>query len=170
MSVSPVPQYCPTPRELDDLELLVSGALAPIVAFNEPGSPVTLTLPAELAAADEVELVDPEGLPLALVEVRAEADPLVEVRAEADPLVEVRAERASKPPVYEVTPLTTTQFGPFREHYLTPAQAREQFAGRTFVPVTDALTEEQIAQLGSVGPVVLMPLVGTGTPDSLPSR
>ena len=73
MSTPNVPQHCPTPRELDDLELLSSGALAPIAAFNEPDSPVTLTLPAEVlaAAADsgEVELVDPEGLPLARVAI-----------------------------------------------------------------------------------------------------
>ena len=61
----PVPQYCPDARELDDLELLVTGALAPTRAFNEPGSPVTLTLPPELTGEAEVELVDPEGLPLA---------------------------------------------------------------------------------------------------------
>ena len=33
-------QHCPTPTELDDLELLVSGAYAPVTRFNEPGSPV----------------------------------------------------------------------------------------------------------------------------------
>ncbi len=44
--MTPVPeQICPSPRELDDLELLLNGALAPITRFNEPGSPVTLTLP-----------------------------------------------------------------------------------------------------------------------------
>ena len=58
----PTPQHCPTPRELADLELLTGGALAPVTGFNEPGSPVTLTLPDELAG-QEVELVDPEGLP-----------------------------------------------------------------------------------------------------------
>ncbi len=40
-----VPQHCPGPRELDDLELLTTGALAPTLAFGEPGSPVTLGLP-----------------------------------------------------------------------------------------------------------------------------
>ena len=40
----PVPQHCPTPVELDDLELLTSGALGQPAAFNQPGSPVTLTL------------------------------------------------------------------------------------------------------------------------------
>ena len=76
MSTSPAPQHCPTHRELDDLELLVSGALAPTMAFNEPGSPVTLDLPADLAQAPEVELVDPEGLPLARVAADGSVTPL----------------------------------------------------------------------------------------------
>jgi sulfate adenylyltransferase len=40
----PVTQFCPTPRELDDLELLLGGAYAPISHFNEAGSPVTLEI------------------------------------------------------------------------------------------------------------------------------
>ncbi|HEY0949236.1 adenylyl-sulfate kinase [Nocardioides sp.] len=139
-----VPQYCPTPRELDDLELLVTGALVPTVAFDEPGSPVTLTLPDEVAAAattaGAVELVDPEGLPLAHVEV----------------------------PGGTIEPLTHTQYGPFRRYYLTPAQTRQQYAGRTFVPVVDALTLPQLEVLATVGPLVLLPLVGHGTPELSP--
>ena len=61
----PAPQYCPTPRELDDLELLLSGALAPRANFDVSDPGITLALPTELADAPEVELVDPEGLPLA---------------------------------------------------------------------------------------------------------
>src|SRR6476469_7707633 len=102
-----LPQHCPTPRELDDLELLTHGALAPTARFHAPGSPVTLTLPeavaAQATAAGGVELVDPEGLPLARVTV----------------------------PGGDVEALTRAQFGPFRSHYLTPAQARERYAGRT---------------------------------------
>ena len=79
--------------------------------------------------------MDPEGLPLA--------------RVAADG---------------EVTALTHAQFGPFRRLYLTPAQAREQHAGATFVPVTDALDEHQVARLAAVeGRVVLVALVGHGT-------
>ena len=63
----PAPQYCPSPRELDDLELLLSGALAPRTTFDVSDPGITLALPAELADAPEVELVDPEGLPLAPV-------------------------------------------------------------------------------------------------------
>jgi sulfate adenylyltransferase len=137
MAAVPVAQYHPTQRELDDLELLTSGALAPVVRFNEPGSPITLALPVDLAGAEAVELVDPEGLPLA--------------RVAADGSVEA---------------LTHAQYGPFRRLYLTPTQVREQYAGSTFVPVTDALDEEQIGVLGDVdGRVVLVALVGHGTPE-----
>jgi sulfate adenylyltransferase len=132
----PPPQYHPGPRELDDLELLTSGALQPTRRFNEPGSPVTLALPDDLAGAPEVELVDPEGLPLA--------------RVAADGTV---------------TALTHAQHGPFRRLYLTPAQARTAYAGATFVPVTDALDEDQLARLAAVeGKLVLVALVGHGTP------
>jgi sulfate adenylyltransferase len=129
-------QHCPTPTELDDLELLVSGAYAPVTRFNEPGSPVTLTLPDGVA---EAELVDPEGLPLA--------------RVSADGSLE---------------PLTHAQYGPFRRLHLTPAQAREQHAGATFVPVVDALTEADLDDLRGLGRVVLVALMGTGTPSLSP--
>jgi sulfate adenylyltransferase len=66
-------QHCPTPTELDDLELLVSGAYAPLTRFNEPGSVVTLALP---DGAAEAELVDPEGLPLARVAADGSLEPL----------------------------------------------------------------------------------------------
>ncbi|CAB4695507.1 MAG: adenylyl-sulfate kinase [Actinobacteria bacterium] len=139
--MSDLPQHCPTPRELDDLELLSTGALLPTAGFDEPGSPVTLTLPDEVrelaTSAGGVELVDPEGLPLARVTVPGGA----------------------------VEPLTHAQFGPFRRLYLSPAQVREQYAGRTFVPVTDALDVDQLARLAGLGPLALLALVGTGTPE-----
>ena len=102
-AVSGVPQLCPTTRELDDLELIVSGAL--------PG-PLELELPEEVAgpaaAASAVELVDPEGLPLALVSW----------------------------PGGEVTPLARPAYGPFRRLHLTPAEARERHPdGFTLVPI-----------------------------------
>ncbi len=135
----PTPQHCPTPRELADLELLTGGAFGPVTGFNQPGSPVTLDLPSDLVG-QEVELVDPEGLPLA--------------RLAPDGGVEV---------------LTHAQHGPFRRLHLTPAQVREARAGATFVPVVDALTEGEIERLRSLGtPVVLLALTGPGTPDLSP--
>ena len=136
----PTPQFHPLPRELDDLELLTSGALHPVTRFNEPGSPITLTLPDALAGESQVELVDPEGLPLAVV----------------------AADGA-------VSSLTQAQHGPFRRLYLTPEQARAAYAGSTFVPVTDALDEDQVARLSALaGRVVLVALVGHGTPALTP--
>ncbi|NYE35874.1 sulfate adenylyltransferase [Nocardioides cavernae] len=124
-------QHCPSPTELDDLELLVSGAYAPLTRFNEPGSVVTLALPDDVV---EAELVDPEGLPLA--------------RVSTDGALE---------------PLTHAQYGPFRRLHLTPTQVREHHAGATFVPVADALTDADLADLRGLGRVVLLALTGTGT-------
>ncbi len=128
------PQHHPSPVELDDLELLLTGALAPVRRFNEPGSAVRLALPEDLAGAELVELVDPEGLPLATVAADG-----------------------------SVAELTHAQFGPFRRLHLTPAQVRESHAGATFVPVAEPLTTGQVAELASLGRVVLLALAGTGT-------
>jgi sulfate adenylyltransferase len=93
MTRVPAPQFHPTPHELDDLELIVSGAL---------DGPLDLALPEDVAAeaseAGAVELVDPEGLPLASVSW----------------------------PGRDVTPLARPAHGPFRRLYLTPAEARER--------------------------------------------
>ena len=89
-------------------------------SFNEPGSPVTLELSADVAAAAEtagaVELVDPEGLPLARVSARR---------------------------LGGHEPLTHAQFGP-SDTSTSPPRRPEQYAGRTFVPVVDALTASQL--------------------------
>ena len=70
-----LPQHCPTPRELDDLELIAHGAVQP-AGFTDDPQGVTLTLPTELAAdGTTVELVDPEGLPLAQVSIERTYDP-----------------------------------------------------------------------------------------------
>jgi sulfate adenylyltransferase len=141
---APVPQHCPSPVELDDLELLVSRAVPGLDGFNRPDSPVTLRLPESVAAQAEaaggVELVDPEGLPLATVSW----------------------------PGGDVHPLAHAAFGPFRRLHLTPAAYRSAHAGRTVVPVVDALTEAQLADLGALGPVTLLAFTGSGTPELSP--
>ena len=140
----PAPQHCPSPVELDDLELLLSGAVPGVDGFNQPDSPLTLRLPdavgQQASAAGAVEIVDPEGLPLARVDW----------------------------PAGTVEPLAHAAFGPFRQLRLTPEQYRAVHAGRTVVPVTDALTESQLHEVAVLGPVALLALVGAGTPALSP--
>ena len=126
--------------------------MAPTLGFNEPGSPVTLALPderaAEVAAGGAVELVDPEGLPLATV-------------------TGVPTSSTTKGG-WSVRALTHAQYGPFRRLYLRPSDVRQQYAGRAFVTVTDAVTDEQVAQLRGLGDITLLALVGRGTPALSP--
>lgn len=132
-------QYCPSPRELADLELLLNGGLAPLTTFTTDG-PVRLDLPAEEAAAAELELVDPEGLPLALLT--------------ADGLTE----------------LSRPAYGPFRRLHLTPAQTREAYPDALTVPVAGALTDQDLAAITAARagrPVVLLAFVGPGTPQDV---
>src|SRR5688572_3796058 len=140
----PAPQHCPSAVELDDLELLLGGAVPGVDGFNQPDSPLTLRLPDAVgqraSAAGAVEIVDPEGLPLARVAW----------------------------PAGTVEPLAHAAFGPFRELRLTPDQYRAAHAGRTVVPVADALTRTQLDEIDALGPVTLLAFVGTGTPDLSP--
>ncbi|GAB3991730.1 adenylyl-sulfate kinase [Nocardioides marmoraquaticus] len=114
----PDPQYCPTPRELDDLEVLLSGALAPRTTFDDE---VRLELPDELAdhvaRGGSVELVDPEGLPLASYG--------------ADHLL----------------PLGAPAYGAFRRLQRGPEQVRDQHPGAAVVPLTAPLTAAQLDEL-----------------------
>ncbi|WP_062346553.1 adenylyl-sulfate kinase [Herbidospora yilanensis] len=79
--------WTPDARELADLELLLSGAFAPLTGFlgkadtasvAETGTladgtpwpdPVTIALPDEIAVGDQVTLTDPEGAALAVMTV-----------------------------------------------------------------------------------------------------
>ncbi len=134
----PAPQYCPTPRELDDLELLLSAALAPRSTFDVSDPGITLALPPELADAAEVELVDPEGLPLARLTPTG------------------------------LTPLSHPAYGPFRRLHLTPAQALKRYDGALTVPVAAPLTDQDLGLIGERAAgrdVVLLALNGTGTPQ-----
>jgi sulfate adenylyltransferase len=137
----PAPQHCPTPAELDDLELLLSGALAPLTNFGDVSDPgITLSLPPELADAPAVELVDPEGLPLALYTPES------------------------------LTPLATPAYGPFRRLHLSPTETRRLYDGALLVPVAAPLTDQDLALIEerSAGrDVVLLALNGTGTPQGV---
>jgi sulfate adenylyltransferase len=130
MTAVSAPQHCPSPRELDDLELLLNGGYAPRDRFDEQ---VTLDAP-----AGELELVDPEGLPL--------------------------AHRAADG---TLTALGHPEHGPFRRLHLTPAQTRERYDGALFVPVDTWLDTRAISYVDTRRQgrhVVLLALCGVGTP------
>lgn len=148
-----LPQHCPTARELDDLELLSTGALGDPPRFGAAGDPVTLAVPEDVAAsasdAGGVELVDPEGLPLARLHV--------EGTYAAGSLTGLTG---------QVQPLQHPEYGAFRQHYLTPADVRERHRDALAVPVAGPLSEadlEQIRKQADGRPVVLLALAGHGT-------
>jgi sulfate adenylyltransferase len=152
--LTPAPQHCPTPRELDDLELLAHGAFG-LPGFEGPGGLVTLRVPPDVAAAavdaGAVELVDPEGLPLARV--------AVESTYEAGDAAGISG---------PVTTLSHHEFGAFRRLYLSPSQVRAAYDDHALtVPVSAPLTEADLdlirAEAGD-RQVLLLALAGAGTP------
>jgi sulfate adenylyltransferase len=153
------PQHAPSPRELDDLELLTHGVLAPLTGFEGPDGLVTLHVPHAVAAAAResgaLELVDPEGVPLATVAVASTYD-----------MSETEAGIAG-----EVVPIAHNEFGAFRRLHLSPRQVREQYGDHAVtVPVAGPLTTEDLQHVekaASGAPVVLLALVGAGTPEDL---
>ena len=124
----------PDAHELADLELLLSGAFQPLTGFlghddlhavHERGTladgtpwpaPVTLHLPYDVSPGDEVTLLDPEGVPLAVLTVDGQ---------EPDGLT-------SGP----VKGLGAAEHGPFARLRRTPSQVREELAGRPALAVT----------------------------------
>ncbi|HEU4514416.1 MAG TPA: hypothetical protein VFR87_15020, partial [Nocardioidaceae bacterium] len=131
------PQHSPSPRELDDLELLSHGALAPLTGFEGPDGLVTLHVPADVAAsaqrAGALELVDPEGVPLATVTVESVYDTGVDGQAGI---------------VGDVAPVTHNEFGAFRRLFLSPEQVRSQYGeGAVAVPVAGPLTTKDIEHI-----------------------
>ena len=155
------PQHAPSPRELDDLELLSHGALAPLSGFEGPEGLVTLHVPGDVAAAAStagaLELVDPEGVPLATV--------TVESTYEAGE----GGEGGQVGIVGDVAPITHNEFGAFRRLFLSPEQVRKEYGeAAVTVPVAGPLTThdiEHVREAAAGAPVVLLALVGAGTPE-----
>ncbi len=156
MTDAPAPQYCPSPRELDDLELLSHGVFGEPAAFEGPDGLLTLQVPADVAeeatAAGAIELVDPEGVPLARVAVSS-----------------TYAASEHTGIAGQVTPLQHNEYGAFRRLYLSPAEVRAQSPeGTVTVPVAGPLTEDDLASIRAQAngrPVLLLALTGHGTPS-----
>lgn len=153
------PQYTPTPRELDDVELLRMGVLAPLEGFEGALGDVTLAVPDELIEwARErggLEITDPEGVPLAVVSIE---DTYV---AGAD-LTGI---------VGEVRPLPGTIRRAFGNRYVSPSATRTRLPARTVtVPVDAPLTASDIdtmtREFGD-RPILFLVLAGYGSPRGL---
>ncbi|GGS90484.1 hypothetical protein GCM10010156_56060 [Planobispora rosea] len=162
-------EWTPDARELGDLELLLCGAYRPLTGFmsaadahavEEHGTladgtpwpaPVTLTLPEDHPAApgDRITLRDPEGAPLAVLTV---------------------AERSGGLTAGPVEALGAAEHGPFARLRRTPAEIREELAGREALAVTmrgplDDLEEITATAEELDAVVLLLPLAfGEGGP------
>jgi sulfate adenylyltransferase len=164
----PVPQWTPTARELDDLDLLVKGCLAPPVpGFVDPAvageaASITLVVGEETAAqasgSGRLELIDPEGAPLARMTVTGVWD----------------AGGGRKGLTGPVEPLGHNEFGPFRRLHLSPAQVHERYGADALlaVPVVRALTDSDLTLISATASrLAVVPLllacVGDGMPVGL---
>lgn len=143
-------EWTPAAHELADLELLLSGAFHPLTGFlghddahavHERGTladgtpwpaPVTIELPAAEDVADKLTLLDPEGVPLAVLDSRS----------------------------LTVEALNAPEHGPFARLRRTPAEVREELGGRDALAVTmrgplDDLSEI-VATAGELDAVILL--------------
>jgi sulfate adenylyltransferase len=180
-----LPAYALTQDQLSDLELLLSGAFAPVSGFMTDadvaavrghgrladGTPFPVTvcldvpanaLPAQLAIATtgQLLLADPEGTPVAVLHI-----------TERTPLHAPAADGSSGPELVRLAgPVVATrdlEHGPFRRLMLTPAQTRAKLAeGPVLAYVTRGpLASRQIGQLRHLAgqlraQVLVLPIVG----------
>ncbi len=134
-------QWTPSQRELDDLELVTLGAASvSTLAVDVPADV------AERAVADGgvVELLDPEGLPLARLTLDTGA----------------------------IEPLGHPSFGPFRAYVVPPAQVRSEHPSAFVVPVTGPLGTAALQAVrdhadGTGRTPVLLACTGVGSPQGV---
>jgi sulfate adenylyltransferase len=195
VELSDLPACTLTPGQLGDLELLLSGALAPLTGFMTSqdatavtdswrlanGTPfpvlVTLdvgadTLPDGKHSVRSLLLADPEGTPLAVLQVRERTDLAASSGNGASGAGLVRLAgpvTANRPP----------EHGPFRRLMLSPADSRARLgdgpvlAFATRGPLTSRLIGQLRHHAGQLkAQLLLLPLVGgradvVGTPQAL---
>jgi sulfate adenylyltransferase len=156
--MSDPPHFLPSARELDDLELMGRGALVPLTGFQGPGCPITLTVTNAVARdalrVGALELVDPEGVPLARVDVEA-----------------TYVARDGIGIAGSVTLISRNESGPFRKLAVTTREVSERYGSHALtVPVSRPLTVEDLERINKVAngnSVVLLALVGTGMPEDI---
>jgi len=172
-----LPSWTPDPVELADLELLLTGAYRPLTGFlgafdaamviaggrladGTPWPvPVTLTVPQDLTSHERLVLQDPEGVPLAVLQVtEAWQDPTTSDWRLAGPL----------------EPLRAPAHGPFHRLRRRPDEvAAELPEGAVLAVATrEPLHRKQLGQLRQLAEklnatVLVMPLLGGAHDESL---
>ncbi|MCW2947963.1 MAG: adenylylsulfate kinase [Actinoallomurus sp.] len=186
-----LPTLTPGPAELADLELLLNGAFHPLTGFLGAvdsatvaaagrlvdGTPwpaqVTLTVPDDLVKEERLVLVDPEGVPLAVLQVTETwKDPAPpDGFGDTDPL------RPSSAPGWRmagtVTALRTPEHGPFRGLRRHPQDVGAELAGVTTLAIATRtpLHRRHLGQLRQLSEklaarVLVLPLLGDGDADA----
>jgi sulfate adenylyltransferase len=162
------PQWTPSHRERDDLDLLVNGALyPPLDGFADPraaGDSAAITLIVDHQTADVaaavgcLELVDPEGAPLAQLTVEAH----------------YTAPDGRVGLVGPVTRLAHNDFGPFRRLHLPPRVLHERIDPERLlaVPIRRPLADSDLeaisrAAAGDGLTPLLIACVGDRFPDRM---
>ncbi|MGH3506664.1 MAG: adenylyl-sulfate kinase [Nocardioidaceae bacterium] len=161
------PQWTPGPRELDDLDLLVNDSFEPSLAgFVDPrtagdAAPITLVVDdqtADLATgAGFLELIDPEGAPLALLTVEAH----------------YRTEDGRVGLAGPVRRLAHNEFGAFRSLHVAPQVLHKESDPATLlaVPVRRPPTTNDLAAIRqAASDDDLTPLLLACVGDRMPDR
>lgn len=172
-----LPAWTPDPVELADLELLLAGAYRPLAGFlgsfdaamviaggrladGTPWPvPVTLAVPKEMTDCERLVLQDPEGVPLAVLQVtEAWQDPTSSGWRLAGPL----------------EPLRAPAHGPFHRLRRRPEQVAAELTGGPVLAVTtrEPLHRKQLGQLRQLteqlgATVLVLPLLGGDHDESL---
>ena len=191
------PTWTPDEAQLGELELLISGAFAPQAGYLPPDAggsrpdqadddtawplPVTLTVAASAVpeGARHLVLTDPEGSPLAVLEItgRTPAGTALAGTALAGTALAgtaASAFRLSGP----VTALRAPEYGTFRGLRRLPADVRAELDGTPVLALATRgpLTQRHIGQLRHLKPagarLLLLPLVAgparvVGSPEAL---
>ncbi len=141
-----------------DLEAISErGELADGTAWR---APITLTVPESMIEAavssGQIELTDPEGMPVASVTVDETWPVSAGRRGVAGP----------------VSPLAHNEFGPFRRLFRSPEDVRREHQGAISTPVTAPLTETDIANIRDAAKQngatpLLLACVGHGSPRAV---
>jgi sulfate adenylyltransferase len=151
------PQFTPTARELDDVELLRMGLFGSPGRFEGADGPTRLCLPPDVAESAQLakglEITDAEGVPLAIVSVEGTC-PTCEGHVGV---------------IGPVRPLRGNSRRAFHELYVSPSASRTGLPDETVtVPVDSPLTDDDLVAIKSLGrPVLFLVLAGVETPKGM---